>query len=208
MTTQDCMNLKNKINAELQRRNGYGDVSGFASGSYNFSVTPTNGQKTYVDTGRKTIDTFLQIEDYKDLKLTQENQPIPNAFCMSKLGSEVDRLSTEQKTGESQKTRDLFGDGRSPEHSSCRGNCTGLCVGTCIGNCNGCTGCTMNCGTSCQNGCRGCNAQCENTCLGCRGCNTQCEGCTGCMGCNSSCQNNCYGCTSCSSCAGCTGSRG
>ena len=172
MTVNEVKTLRAKIKAECLRRNGYGSITNYGSSAYDFATTPTSNSKVLVEQGQKTVDVFLHIEDYKDLKIVKKNDPIPVAFNAQYITKEVDRLATEVKTGESAKTvKNLFPN-KKPEVSSCRGACTGLCVGTCINNCNGCTSCTASCGTGCESGC--------TSCQGCTGCTASCG--TGCAG--------------------------
>lgn len=174
MNTSELKSLKAAIKAEMQRRNGFGSLSTYGTSTYDFTVQPVAGGKIKPEHGQKTIDLLLKIEDYKDLKLVKENDPIPTAFN-NKLIDEVKRLASEAKTGESAKTVKNIYPSRTAETSSCRGACTGLCVGTCIGNCNGCTNCTSSCGTGCASGCNStCKSGCNTTCSA--GCNTTCRG--------------------------------
>lgn len=215
MTAAQCIQLRDKLKAELQRRTGlpgYGSISGYAS-STAFAHNPTEKQKTYVDQGKAIIDNFLRIEDYGDLKIVQENDPIPNAFCMSKLGTEIDRLRSMPKTGETAKTRsELNRSGTEETQSGCRGACTGLCVGTCANFCNGCTGCNTTCHADCANSC---SQTCTGHCYSCSGCHNSCQGTcsntcssgckTGCSGCNATCSNGCNGCSGCTGASATTG---
>lgn len=192
MKASDLTTLKAAIKAEMLRRNGFGSLAEFGGTTYDFTVAPAVGVKTKPEHGQKTIDLLLKIEDYGNLVLVKENDPIPSDFNAS-LVNEVTRLASEAKTGESASTvTNLFPD-RTAETSSCRGACTGLCVGSCHGNCNGCTGCTASCGTGCAGGCNtSCNTGCNDTCLG------SCTGnCTGSCytGCSTGCQTACKGST-------------
>ena len=136
MTVNEVKTLKAKIKAECLRRDGYGSVTGYGASSYDFTTVPTSDTKVLVEQGQKTVDIFLHIEDYKDLKIVKKDEPIPVAFNAQYITKEVDRLATEVKTGESEKTVANLLPNKKPEVSSCRGACTGLCVGTCISNCN------------------------------------------------------------------------
>lgn len=157
MTVNDVKNVKAAIKAEMLRRNGYGSLAAYGGSSYDFSQAPAVGQKTKPEYGEKTIDLLLKICDYKDLRLTRADEPIPTAFNKGLLDF-ITKLSKEESTGESAATvANLFPD-RRPETSSCRGNCTGLCVGNCTNHCNGCTSCTASCGTGCASGC---NTNCK-----------------------------------------------
>ena len=177
LTAAQAIELKAKIKAEMLRRNGFGSLAEYGTSSYDFTENPTKDELIMTEHGQKTVDLLLKIEDYGDLTLSEKGSLIPGSFSEVLL-TEVDRLATEEKTGESVETvKDLFPD-RTAEVSSCRGDCTGLCVGSCTGLCNGCTGCTSTCGTGCASGC---NTTCTGGCQGnCKGsCNTGCS--TGCL---------------------------
>lgn len=225
ITTQQCIDLKKKLDDELRRRDGYGAVNNLP---VNFQNTPTPGKKTYTQQGQAIINNFLHVKDYGDLKNAQENDPIPSSFSMDKLGTEIDKLTQEPRTGETSDTKTLLGKTGVIDQSSCRGACTGLCVGSCFGNCNGCSGCSTGCSscTGCSNTCNDtCYSQCDSTCshscttgcTSCAGCSNGCStGCysactgtcglscnTGCQGCTATCGSNCAGgCSGCSSCSG------
>lgn len=190
MKASELVTLKAAVKAEMLRRNGFGSLASFGGSAYDFTTAPAVGVKTLPEHGQKTIDLLLKIEDYGNLVLVKENDPIPSDFNSS-LVNEINRLKSEAKTGESTKTVTNLFPSRTAEASSCRGACTGLCVGSCHGMCNGCTGCTASCGTGCASGCNtscntGCNTGCQGSCTGnCTGsCYTACTGgCdTGCTG--------------------------
>ena len=182
VTVEQVIQLKSKIQAEMRRRNGRASLEEF--GNLDFLNEPVKNELIMAEHGQKTIDLLLKIEDYGDLTLSERGILIPSDFT-AELLDEVDRLSTEQATGESESTvANLFPD-RTVEVSSCRGDCTGLCVGSCHGQCNGCTGCTASCGTGCESGCNttctgGCQGNCTGSCnTGCStGCSTACTGAT------------------------------
>lgn len=154
MTVEEVKQLKALLKTELSRRNGIGSVSEYATNAYDFAVQPAIGGKTLVEHGQKTVDLVLKIEDYGDLVKVTENAPIPASFSPA-LIEEMRRLSTEARTGVTDKTSAYTEDSnKQVESSSCRGMCTGLCVGTCTGFCNGCTGCSASCGTGCASGCK------------------------------------------------------
>ena len=129
MTAAQVVELKEKLKAELARRNGNGSVAEFASEEYDFTVIPKEGQPITEEHGKKIVDLLLQICDYKDLRYVVRGEAIPEAFD-AELIDLVEKLSKEERTG----TID--------EVSSCNGACTGLCVGSCVGFCNGCFGCS------------------------------------------------------------------
>ena len=135
MTAAQVVELKEKLKAELARRNGNGSVAEFASEEYDFTEVPKEGQPITEEQGKKIIDLLLQICDYKDLRYVTRGDTIPEAFDTELLDL-VERLSKEERTGEPE------------EHSSCNGACTGLCVGSCSGLCNGCFGCSGTSGAS------------------------------------------------------------
>lgn len=158
MTVEELKKLKSVLKTELARRNGVGSVAKYAESSYDITDWPVKHQtKMKPEYGEKTIDLILQIQDYKDLKLTKVNEPVPRAFG-SELITLVQNLAKETATGETAKTVKNLYPSRTPEVSSCRGMCTGLCIGTCTNNCNGCTSCTASCGTGCASGC---NSTCK-----------------------------------------------
>lgn len=155
MTAQQLINLKTKLKAELQRRNGlgpasgkkwnptkaFGSVSEYGGSAYDFTQQPVKDGKVTVDQGKKTVDLLLKINGYGDLEPVDSTKPIPKSFN-AKLLEYVDKLASHQFTGEETESQD------------CNAACTGLCVGSCISMCNGCLGaCSATCGTGCESGC-------------------------------------------------------
>ncbi len=154
MTTSQLTIIKDRIDAELARRNGNGSLANYSNLAFSEPPLARNGyQGIRKEYGEKTIDLLLKICDYKDLVLTEAGGVIPDAFNYEDMTALLDILSGEERSGVS---ADNVNNGLADkaEVSSCRGNCTGLCVGSCIDMCNGCSGCAASCGSSCANGCR------------------------------------------------------
>lgn len=139
--------LKTQLKNELNRRNGYGSLSGYAS-AIGSDTNASVGTNPIANQGIATVNNFLRIESFLDLKLAAQDVYIPKALGANRLKNELSRLAGEQKTG------------TVSEVSSCRGACTGLCVGTCIGFCKGCVG---SCSYTC---CNACSNQCVHNCTG------------------------------------------
>lgn len=129
MTAEQVIELKEKLKAELARRNGVGSVAELAGPEYDFLENPKPGQPITADQGKKIIDLLIQICDYKDLRYVRAGDTIPEAFDVELLDL-VEALSKEEATG------------YISESTSCNAACTGLCTGSCTVACNGCTGCT------------------------------------------------------------------
>jgi len=166
LTPAELIAIKNKVKAEMLRRNRYGSISYLGGIAYDFTVPPTSGGAILSEHGKKLIDPLLAIADYGDLTLVKKDDSVPDYFS-SEISAYVDRLASESMTGNS---------------SSCRGACTGLCVGTCA---TGCIGCTGTC-----NGCQGtCSGQCDTGCTNCTGCFAGCA--NGCNGCTATCGAGC-----------------
>ena len=190
----ELVTLKNKIKAEMLRRNGKGSNSrlwtpsiGFGSlevyggSGYDFTHAPVKDTKVYAEYGEKTVDLLLKVRNYPDLAPTVEGTAIPTGFN-SGLLQRVDDLAAEQFTGETLETvaaRKAAGEANiaTVESSSCNAACSGLCVGSCIGMCNGCySSCTSSCGTGCESGsmvptktavlCNACTFECAGGCTG------------------------------------------
>lgn len=161
--SSDILELKEKINKEIQRRNKYGAINQYSNGDWAFSVTPKQGEEFTQDHMKKLIEPLLQISDFQVNNSIP--QPAPDIQQLSDANKFVDKISKETQTQNS---------------SSCRGACTGLCFGNCSGTCTGCTG-------TCTGSCAGCSNSCGGSCSGCKGCGSgctnSCKGCTACGGC-------------------------
>lgn len=142
MSIAEFTEMKDRLRAELSRRNGYGSVTDKISMIDDIPI-PMPGSTILVSHG-KIMDAFLQIQDLGDLKFCKEGDPIPHSFGPSMFVA-LEKLEQETMTSAS---------------SSCRGACTGLCFGSCTSSCFGCKG---SCDGLCQNACVN---QCVSTCTG------------------------------------------
>ena len=189
-----AIKLKQRIDAELMRRDGYGsDYSKDDSlkayirdsvypennhvseeWSYNDGDRPSMYDRIQEISGRKLIQPLLAIADVGDLMFTNVGEAIPDDFQYKKITEFLDKIEAEPMHP---------APGQDPT-VTCRGACTGLCVGTCIHNCDGCS-------DQCTNVCQGCGA-CTSGCTGCGGncvghCKDECSGT-----CGAGCQDICF----------------
>ena len=177
---QDFITAKEKIKAEIERRNNYDPLlqgkrlGDYALAEYDYILTPANGQPlkeehyTKLLTPLKEIDSTLYPRDSFMYDVTQIITLINTLAAVPK---------DEQVQGS----------------SGCNSVCAGLCVGQCIDSCTGSCGvsCTVSCGVTCSTTCGGsCTTGCYGACK--NGCKTGCSGGCG-TGCYSSCGGNCYG---------------
>ena len=172
-----------RIRAELARRNGYPDLSGYATIDFPAGTPITVG--TYITA--PVFNTLLNGLGYIN------SSGLPN-----------EAIAGETYINES----DLFAiDGAltafeaQARSATSNNDCASQCAGVCVSQC------TTTCLSTCTGGCAD---GCSSTCTG--GCNTGCTSCTGCTGCSGTCTGSCTGtCTGgCSSCTGgcytgCTG---
>lgn len=198
ITAAQVNTLKQKVKAEMTRRNQFGSLStdtghgwavdgqaiNYADSAYDFTTTPAIGEHINAEHGQKTIDLLLKINDHNNLPTTAQGNKIPDGFN-EELITWVDTLAEEPMVGSS---------------SSCKGKCTGLCVSTCATGCTSCTSCSgcsgcsdvcTGCTNSCTDSCSGCGGSCSYNCSG--GCEGTCKGdCDSCGGCDVSCIMTCY----------------
>ena len=74
MTPDQIKAIKTRVKAEMARRCHMGDISQYASNSYDFTHTPQSGAGTnaditkmiYQEHGTKNTDLLLKINDFKD----------------------------------------------------------------------------------------------------------------------------------------------
>ncbi len=147
-TGQEFINIKQKVKAEMNRRNlnnsstNYNSLAAYGGTSFDFSNAPVAGEVINSEIGEKTINLLYQVEDLENVEFVQQNNKLPSDTAVSGLSTYVDNLASESMLGDT---------------SSCRGACSGLCAGSCIGGCNGCSG-------ACNTGCMGCTATCGTGC--------------------------------------------
>lgn len=149
LTAEQYNLLRQKVEAEVERRNACGSLAAYASGGNAAAGTETGEAQTVAEEtagaetgaailarqGKRVIEPLLAIQDYADLVLPEAGEPIPAGFG-EELITYVNELSEEPMEGTS---------------TSCRGACTGLCMSGCS---NACSGCSASCGTGCASGAR------------------------------------------------------
>ena len=117
ITASELNSLKTKIKNEMARRKYDGSLVDYSGSSYDFSTTPSSGNKILLEHGEKTINLMLKVQDVGNLRNVATGEKIPSSFDYDTLNSKVTAWASESLTGSS---------------SSCRGACSGLCVGVCM----------------------------------------------------------------------------
>ena len=170
-SASDFKNIKSRLKAEMNRRNGVGAVNTVTSqAGYEYTTAPAAGGDVKTEHFNKLVKPLKLIDDTnmpaKDYKVGDE---IPDDDFVTLMRAKVAAL-------EAVKINDKTNSGCK---SSCTGTCKTSCTGTCVGACSGCSsGCSGGC-----DGCSGsCTASCGNNCTGCSGCSSGCSG-----GCDTSC---------------------
>lgn len=192
ITPNEFMLMLSRIQAELARRNGNGDLSSYAGIDFNDVEHMVYGESINTD-GINTLITGLQ-------HISSNNIPT--------VRFEGDRINKEDMFAID---RRLYANEQQPRGATTNNDCANLCSGTCV------TECTMSCLSTCLGSCYTtceltCSSTCANNCVG--GCKTSCQSsCTavcsaGCGGnCSWGCDSNCgYTCPA--WCAGPTGQSG
>ncbi|WP_055667266.1 hypothetical protein [Desnuesiella massiliensis] len=183
---QDFINLKNRVKNEMNRRNGNGSLTQYASASYDFSKSPKKGNTISIEHYSKIRDVMAAINPAKvALPSKKFSQSVPYMVLL-----EANMTTFEAQPRGERSNNDCA--------SACSGMCINTCTTSCTGGCNGCSGCGGVCSTSCTGGCDGCSGcggacstSCTGNCDGCTGCRDACTGCTG------GCTGTCSGCTGC-----------
>ena len=183
-----------RIQAELARRNGYGDLSGYATTTFPDGTPIVAGgfiTAPVFNTLRTSIayiksdglpdeavagETYINTSDLValDAALTAFEAQPRGAVSNNDCAAQCSGMCVSQCT-----TTCL---------STCTGGCADACAGTCTGTCDsGCTGtCTVVCGGNCTSTCTGgCTGSCTASCAdGCGSwCSVSCSGtCTSCTG--------------------------
>ncbi|GMQ64330.1 hypothetical protein [Vallitalea maricola] len=181
----DFIVLKNRVKAEMKRRNGYGSLTSYGESQYDYSEQPSK-------------DKTLDVEHYskiRDLQSKINPSGIPSKQADGII-QEMTVLDAKQTVFEAQPRGARSGnDCNSACTGMCVSACTTTCTGSCSGGCSSCTGCSgcSSCSGGCS-GCSGCGSSCSNNCSG---------GCTSCSGCSGGCSSSCSGCS-----GGCTANCG
>lgn len=179
---QEMIDLKARVKAEMQRRNGNGSLVAYAGTDYDYTVDPAAGGQMLTEHVNKIVMPMNAITASGMTEQAVGDQTMAMDGIDAKLT--VYEVEPMQKNGT----------------SSCSGACSGLCVSKCVSSCGG--SCSTGCG-SCGGGCSGgctddCNETCSNQCGsdGCSGnCGNNCkrDGCTAYCGmsCWGKCSSNC-----------------
>lgn len=189
MSAEEIIQLKARVKAELLRRDGYNNISGYGETAYDYQVQPGAGNPLRYEHISKIIeplnavnsDTVAQI--YGDIEQGQRPKALDGT-----TGDTINSFLTA-----------LEGDRKIYNGTNhCKGQCSGLCVSGCTGNCTGCSGCGDSCSYSCSTECTGtaignCGGYCTGLCTG---------SCGKCRGCGNSCRSDDAGSTSCANCSG------
>lgn len=138
INAEDFIALKDKINAELSRRNISASVNQMSLKPltelpYIFLTTPNQNQSITEEYVKKTINLLADTMD-TDLDKLYKNDYIVNFDEVYNL---INKISQYQQT----EGYDFSNDKRI-DTSGCKAICMGLCNGACYGLCNGCSGCT------------------------------------------------------------------
>ena len=182
ITAEDFTAILARVQAELTRRNGNGDLSGYAS----TTVFPVNDP---VSTGNlvktSAVNTLLTGLG----RINPAGLPVSVSAGDYINESTLDGISTKLSVFEKQPRGATSG-------NDCASLCSGMCVSQCTTTCS--TTCTGGCQDSCSTTCTGgCESACANNCTG--GCKTSCSGsCSG--SCTGGCDTGCGGCTACTGC--------
>ena len=183
ITASRFNDILSRAQAELTRRNGYGDLSSYATIDYPVGTTVATGKQITID----GLNTLIEALGY----INTEDLPSDVAFEDYINESDLLLLEGAMVAFEAQSRGATSG-------NDCASLCSGMCVSQCTTGClSTCTAtCADTCELSCTDGCIGtCEGTCEGTCTGT--CEGTCTSCTGCSGtctavCNWSCTNTCY----------------
>lgn len=180
ITAEDFTAILARVQAELSRRNGNGDLSGYANIDFPAS-DPVETDELVKPSALNTLLTGLGYINPAGLpESVQEGDYIEE--------STIDGIRAKVEVFEAQPRGAITG-------NDCASLCSGMCVSQCTTTCS--TTCTGGCQDGCSTGCKGgCTDTCANNCTG--SCRTSCTG--GCSGsCTGSCEGDCY-----TGCDGCT----
>lgn len=149
MIDADYMNdIKNRLNVEFAKRNGYGSLSGY--------------NKPFSDT--VAPDSLIKARSLAETKY----------YAMGNLSVSLDDIRQMPVSKDNIET--LVSNLETKNSSTCSGFCTGYCTTTCAGTntgamCSDCSGtcktaCTATCATGCTDNCTAACTGCQQTCTG------------------------------------------
>ncbi|MCI8624793.1 MAG: hypothetical protein HFI40_00680 [Lachnospiraceae bacterium] len=183
LTAEQYNLLRQKVEAEVERRNACGSLAAYASGGNAAAGTETGESQTMAEetAGTETNARAEPSIDQSDqAEGTADGQAETGATILARQGKRViepllaiqdyaDLVLPEAGDpipagfGEELITyvNELSEEPMEGTSTSCRGACTGLCMSGCsnacsgcTGSCTGCGGCSASCGTGCASGAR------------------------------------------------------
>ena len=177
LTAEQYNLLRQKVEAEVERRNACGSLAAYASGGNAAAGTETGEAQTVAE---ETAGAETSVDQSDQAEGTADGQAETGTAILARQGKRViEPLLAIQdhadlvlpETGEPIPAG--FGEGlityvnelseepMEGTSTSCRGACTGLCMSGCSnacsgckGSCTGCGGCSASCGTGCASGAR------------------------------------------------------
>lgn len=187
----------NRVRAELVRRNGYGDLSGYSSIDFPSGTPITAGG--YITA--PVFNTLIRGLEYIDPSgLPGDAVPLEtyiNESDMSAIDAAILLFEAQPRGATSNNDCLNLCSGMCVSQctTACLSTCTGTCSATCTGGCaDTCsTTCTASCTGTCTGACTSCSGGCTGSCTGTctRVCNWSCTG--GCSGCSGTCNTSCTG---------------
>ena len=173
-SASDFIALKNKINAEMQRRCYTGSLVEYGGEAYAFNIDPQNGTQILADQANKVI---IPVNAVNDSGVLPQNIGDP-AKALNVLDAKITVYASAPLEGTNHYCK-----------ASCSGLCHTSCSTTCTGTCS--VACGNDCTTSCTGTCTGtCKDGCSGSCTG--GCGVGCGACADCSGgCLGSCAGSC-----------------
>lgn len=182
ITSDEIVAIKNRLNAEMNRRKYNGDLSSYAGEAYQFeSITPK----------------VTKINKNIYNKLVEPLNAVNSSFTTIADGELKQILRDDYLDIESKLTLYESNDSYTSSTNDCGAACSGLCI----------TACSTSCSNTCKGTCSGCSGTCQGSCSGCTGCSGGCssDGCStscssdGCKGsgcytvpCFNNCTNSCW----------------
>lgn len=190
ITASRFNDILSRAQAELARRNGYGDLSSYATIDYPEGTVVASDARVTPEALNILIDALGYINSSGLPSDVSVGDYISDSGMLAIEGA-ISAFEAQARGATSNNDCETLCSGMCV--SQCTTGCLSTCTATCADTCE--LGCTDGCIGTCENTCEGtCTDTCEGSCTGtCTGtCSGGCTSCTGCSGtCSGTCQNQC-----------------
>ena len=99
LTAAQLNSIKQRVKAEMARRNGYGSLAEYAGSAYDYSDVPAKDSIIIEEHGKKAVDLLLKIEDIPNLQNVNQGDKITSGLDNAVITAQLSKLEKETMEG-------------------------------------------------------------------------------------------------------------